>query len=106
MLFLEMPGKYNPPNDACPSKGRDLSMNAVLKSQAVLMSAHAGRLALSVGTVSLLGRNLEPSAFGFVALVSSVYLVAVEVLDLGTTAVAIREVAARPAEERDVLTAL
>ena len=84
----------------------DLSANSVTRSQAVLVSAHAGRLVLFVAITSLLGRLLAPADFGFVALVSSLYVVAVEVLDMGTTAVATREIAARPARERDTLTAL
>jgi O-antigen/teichoic acid export membrane protein len=81
-------------------------MNAVLRSQALLVSAHAGRLALSVAIASLLGRNLSPADFGFVALVTTLYIVAVETLDMGTTAVATREIAAQPACERETLTAL
>ena len=81
-------------------------MNAVLKSQAVLVSSHAGRIVLSVAIASLLGRNLAPGDFGFVALVSSIFLVAVEILDMGAIIVATREIAARPAHERDVLTTL
>ena len=81
-------------------------MNAVMRSQAVILSAHAGRLALSVAITSLLARNLAPADFGFVALVSSIYIVAVEMLDMGTTAVATRQIAARPAHERETLAAL
>lgn len=81
-------------------------MNAVVKSQAVLVSAHAGRLAISLAVASLLGRGLAPADFGFVMLVSTIYVVALEVLDMGTTAVATREIAAHPGIEREILTRL
>jgi O-antigen/teichoic acid export membrane protein len=81
-------------------------MNAVRRSQAVLASAHAGRLLLSLAIASLLGRNLPPADFAFVALVSTLYVVAVEFLDMGTTAVANREIAAHPEREREMLAAL
>jgi O-antigen/teichoic acid export membrane protein len=77
-----------------------------MRSQAILLSAHAGRLALSVGIASLLGRGLAPADFGFVALVSSIYIVATELLDMGTTAAATREMAADPAREGASLAAL
>ena len=83
-----------------------MSANSVTKSQLVLVSAHAGRLVLFVAIASLLGRNLAPADFGFVALVTSLYIVALEVLDMGTTAVATREIAAQPARERETLPAL
>ena len=95
MLFVRMPGKY--------ALGH---MNPVMRSQALLAAAHAGRLLLSLVTAGVLGRNLAPGDFGFVALLSSVYVVAVEVLDMGTTAVATREIAAQPAKERETLEAL
>jgi len=41
-----------------------------------------------------------------VALITSIYLVALEMLDMGTTAVATREIAAQPARERETLAAL
>ena len=72
----------------------------------MLALAHAGRLVLSLASVVLIGRNLAPGDFGFVALVSSVYIVAVELIDMGTTAIATRDVAARPGAERETLAAL
>src|SRR5207249_818093 len=81
-------------------------MNAVMRSQAILVSAHAGGLVLSVAIASLLGRNLAPADFGFVALITSIYIVALEMLDMGTTAVATRKIAAQPARERETLTTL
>lgn len=81
-------------------------MNPVMRSQAVLAAAHAGRLLVSFVIAGVLGRNLAPADFAFVALLSSIYIVAVEVLDMGTTAVATRAVAAEPAKERETLEAL
>jgi O-antigen/teichoic acid export membrane protein len=83
-----------------------VSADRVTRSQILLVSAHAARLALFVAVASLLGRKLDPADFGFVALVSSLYFVAAEILDLGTTAVATRQVAAAPERERVVLSAL
>jgi O-antigen/teichoic acid export membrane protein len=83
-----------------------LRLSGVTKSQALLILAHAGRLLLSIAIISLLGRMLAPADFGFVALVSSIYVLSLEFLDLGTTAVANREIAAAPAHERETLTAL
>lgn len=90
----------------CFGNGSDLGMNAVMRSQAVLVSTHAGRLVLSVAIASLLGRNLAPADFGFVALLSSIFIVAGEALDMGTTVAATRAIAAHPAHERDTLTDL
>src|SRR6476646_347960 len=87
MLFVPLPGKYAP------------GMNPVMRSQAVLAAAHAGRLLVSFAIAAVLGRNLAPADFAFVALLTSIYIVAVEVLDMGTTAVANREIAAHPSTE-------
>ncbi len=86
--------------------GGGARMNAVIRSQAVLMSAHACRLGLSIAIAALLGRHLAPADFGFVALVSSIFMVAGELLDMGTTAVATRAIAAAPERERDTLQSL
>ena len=80
--------------------------NGVTKSQAILVSSHVGRLVLFVAIAGLLGRRLAPADFGFVALIASFFAVAMEILDMGTTAVATREIAAEPAQERETLEAL
>lgn len=85
---------------------RPARMNTVMKSQVVLLSAHAARLGLSIAIASLLGRHLAPADFGFVALVSSIFIVAGEFLDMGTTAVATRAMSAQPARERETLASL
>lgn len=78
----------------------------VSRSQLLLVSAHVFRLLLSIAIISILGRTLPPADFGFVALVTSLYIVAMEFLDMGTTAFATREIAARPDREREMLTTL
>ena len=80
--------------------------DSVSKNQALLAAWLAGRIAIFVALTSLLGRSLPPSEFGFVALVSILFAVATEALDMGTMAIATRRIAAAPAEERAVLEAL
>ena len=76
------------------------------RSQALLALAHVCRLLMFVALTSLLGRQLAPADFAFVSLVASLYIVAMELLDMGTSAVAARTIAAQPAAERSTLTAL
>lgn len=83
-----------------------MTAQLVTRSQAILVLAHVGRLVLFLAVAGLLGRELAPADFGFVALVTSLFLVCAELLDMGTTAVATREIAARPAGERERLAAL
>lgn len=83
-----------------------MTINAVARSQAILLSTQVARLALSVAITVYLGRLLVPGDFGFVALVTSLFVVAMEILDMGTTAVATREIAASPDAERETLGAL
>lgn len=83
-----------------------MNAHGVLRSQAILVSAHAGRLALFLAAAGLLGRTLPPGDFAFVAIVMSLFLVAAELLDMGTTAVATREIAARPGREREEVAAV
>lgn len=81
-------------------------MGQVGRSQALLALAHVCRLLLFVALTALLGRRLAPADFAFVALVSSLYILAVEVLDMGTSAVAARQIAAQATVERATLSAL
>ena len=76
------------------------------RSQALLAFAHVCRLLLFVAMTALLGRRLAPAEFAFVSLVASLYIVAMELLDMGTSAIATRDIAARPAAERVTLSAL
>ncbi len=80
--------------------------SGVIRSQVVLLAATAGRLLLTLSVTVFLGRVLAPSDFGFFALVSTVLVVGTELLDLGTSSVAAREIARSPARERALLEAL
>lgn len=91
---------------ASRNKGCAVKLDPVTRSQLILLCAQAARLILYVAVAALLGRRLAPEDFGFVALVSSIYIVAIEMLDMGTAAVAIREIAARPDRERETLASL
>ena len=83
-----------------------MSADSVVKNQAILVCALVGRIVLFVAVTSALGRTLAPADFGFVALISGFFAVALEFLDMGTTAVATRQIAAQPASERSTLAAL
>jgi O-antigen/teichoic acid export membrane protein len=78
----------------------------VARSQLLLAAGQAGRLVLFLAVAGLLGRTLTPADFAFVALVLSLFALAGEVMDMGTSAVAVRETAARPAAEAGVLASL
>lgn len=78
----------------------------VTRNQRIVVIAQGLRLLLFVLATVLLGRWLEPAAFGFVGLISGLFLAAQEILDMGTTAVTTRQVAQQPSDERDLLNAL
>lgn len=59
-----------------------------------------------VAAAALLGRLLAPADFAFVALVASFYVVSMELLDMGTSAVAARQITAHPETERSTLQSL
>ena len=59
-----------------------------------------------VVVAGLLGRLLAPVDFAFVSLVSSLYIVAMAVLDMGSFAVATRQIAAQPGTELTSLRSL
>lgn len=83
-----------------------MSTGAVRRSQGLLVAAHLVRLLLFVGVTSVLGRQLAPTDFAFVYLLASLYIVGMEVLDMGTTAIATRNIAADPTREVTTLQAL
>lgn len=96
-----------------PARGVDrsgavpaVSAAAVTRSQALLVAAHGLKLLLFVGVTSVLGRRLAVADFAFIYLLGAVYIVSQEILDLGTTAIATRDIAADPARERGSLEAL
>ena len=81
-------------------------MSTVARSQAILLGAQVARLALSLAVTTLLGRSLAPGAFGYFAFVASLFVVSQDVLDMGTTSLATRNVARHPQTERAMLSAL
>ena len=95
-----MPKGPPTPNVAIPTEG------SAQRSQAILLGATADRLLVSLVVTGLLGRILSPANYGFFALVSAVLIVGRDLLDLGTTNVAAREIIVEPGREKDVLQAL
>ena len=78
----------------------------VARSQGLLAFGHVGRLLMFVVVAGLLGRLLAPVDFAFVSLVSSLYIVAMAVLDMGSFAVATRQITAQPGTELTSLRSL
>ncbi len=72
-------------------------------SQAVLLVATAGRMALSLLLTITVGRYLPPEDLGFFALVSTIFGLGHEVTDMGSGNVAVRMIAREPASERRIL---
>jgi len=68
--------------------------------------SYASRMALGLLLTALLGRTLEPSAFGFFTLVSTFYLASQALLDLGVGTLAVREIAREPSRERALVEGL
>jgi len=83
-----------------------VSRGATTRSQYVLLASQLSRFGVSLGIAAMLGRTLSPRDFGLVALVSTIFLVAQELLDMGTTGLACREITRRPADEESILSAL
>lgn len=79
---------------------------SVTRSQVVLLSATTVRLVLSVLVTAILGRLLAPADFGFFALVAAVFVVATDLIDLGTSSVTVRETVRDPTRERALLEGL
>lgn len=80
--------------------------NAVARSQHFLLLAQGMRLLLFLLATGFLGTALTPGDFGFFALVSTLFAVSYEVIDMGSSAVATRKIAQIPAAEREILNAL
>jgi len=78
-------------------------IRATTQSQAVLLSAAFVGLGVSFLLTALLGRSLPAEAFGFVALVGTVFSLARELTDLGSSNVAAAQIAPEPTRERSVL---
>ncbi|WP_462114014.1 lipopolysaccharide biosynthesis protein [Lysobacter xanthus] len=78
----------------------------VARSQAYLLLAQVARVVLFLLVTRQLGRDMEAADFGFFALVSTMFALALQVMDMGSTAVATRQIGQQPAIERELLEAL
>lgn len=78
----------------------------VARSQAFLLLAQVARVLLFLLVASQLGRNMDAADFGFFALVSAMFVLALEVMDMGSTAVATRQIGQQPGTQRELLEAL
>jgi O-antigen/teichoic acid export membrane protein len=83
-----------------------LRYRSATRGQVVLLGAYVARVVLGVALTAVLGRALAPDAFGFFALVATIYLVAQSLLDLGSGMLAIREIARDPSRERPLVEGL
>ena len=72
-------------------------------AQAVLLGSSLAQLGIALLTTIYLARVLPPSAFGFFALVGTIFILARQFLDLGLSNVAAREIAREPERERSIL---
>ncbi|WP_161974718.1 lipopolysaccharide biosynthesis protein [Piscinibacter terrae] len=83
-----------------------MTRSATTRSQHILLLAQVARLAISLFIAGLLGRHLPAADFGLVALIGAIFALSQDVLDMGTTAVAAREVARAPADEPQIMASL
>jgi O-antigen/teichoic acid export membrane protein len=72
-------------------------------AQAVLLGSSLAQLGIALLTTIYLARVLPPSAFGFFALVGTIFILARQFLDLGLNNVAAREIAREPEREHSIL---
>ena len=72
-------------------------------AQAVLLGSAAAQLGLALLITIYLARVLSPAAFGFFALVGTIFVLARKFLDLGLGSVAARDIARNAARERPIL---
>lgn len=72
----------------------------------MLLAAFVFSAFVSLTLTVILGASLAPADFGFFALLTVVVTLGREVIDLGTTSAAVREIAREPASERAVLEGL
>jgi O-antigen/teichoic acid export membrane protein len=80
--------------------------SSVTRSQVVLMVGYGVRLLLAFGITAVVGRATDPDAFGFFALVGTIFLLAHYLFDVGTAGVVVREIARHPDRERRLLEAM
>jgi O-antigen/teichoic acid export membrane protein len=83
-----------------------MSLAAATRSQIVLLGSHGIQLSLSLVVTVVLGRHLTDDAFGFFALVGTVFALAAFALDGGMGSVAVREIGRNPHRERALLEGL
>lgn len=83
-----------------PDSGNRRSPNV---AQAVLLGSSLTQLGIALLTTIYLARILPPSAFGFFALVGTIFILARQFFDLGLSNVAAREIAREPERERSIL---
>jgi O-antigen/teichoic acid export membrane protein len=72
-------------------------------SQAVLLSSAVAQMGLALLITIYLARVLTPAAFGFFALVGTIFVLARKFLDLGLSNVAARDIAGDAQRERPIL---
>ena len=80
-----------------------MGQGRVSRSQSWLIGAWVCRVLIGLGITACLGRFLDASAFGFYAFIGTLLLLGHVLIDLGTGAVAAREIARDPDRERPVL---
>jgi len=72
-------------------------------AQAILLGGAAAQLGLALLITIYLARALSPAAFGFFALIGTIFALARKFLDLGLSNVAARDIAREPRRERPIL---
>ena len=75
-------------------------------SQLIIVLSTVLRLIASLALIMLIGRELDPADFGFYALVITLFVMARELMDIGSTSLAVREIALNPEREKSILTSL
>lgn len=78
----------------------------VARSQAYLLLGQVARVVLFLVVTRQLGRDMDAADFGFFALVSTLFALALQVMDMGSTAVATRQIGQQPGIQRELLEAL
>ncbi len=79
---------------------------SVSHSQLIIILSTVLRLVSALALTMLIGRLLAPADFGFYALVITLFVMARELMDVGSTSLAVREVALDPEREQSILETL
>lgn len=72
-------------------------------AQTILLGSAVAQLGLALLITIYLARTLSPAAFGFFALIGTIFALARKFLDLGFSNVAARDIAREPGRERPIL---